>query len=247
MYRERFTEAHAGLPGRALVCRHTLEHVPDVNGFLRAVRTWSAANGEAVVLFEVPDAGRILAECAFWDVYYEHSTYFTAATLATAFRAVGLEPSRVDSVYDGQYLLLEARPGTVVDPDPATAAPVVQAARTFATATAERVEWAAQSLRALRGDGDLVLWQAGGKALSLLTLTGTTGLVAGVVDVNPEKRGRFLPGTGVEILAPIDLRHVRPRHVVVMNAVYLDEIRETLAGLEVEATVRPVEALFEAG
>ena len=80
--------------------------------------------------------------------------------------------------------------------------------------------------------------------MSLLTLTNTDALVAGVVDANRAKRGLFLPGTGVEILAPEDLQGLRPRHVVVMNDVYLDEIATTLAGLRVGASLRPIEALF---
>jgi hypothetical protein len=68
--------------------------------------------------------------------------------------------------------------------------------------------------------------------------------VPGIVDANPAKRGCFLPGTEVEILAPEDLVELRPRHVVVMNDVYLEEIAATLAQLGVDASLRPIEALL---
>ena len=32
---------------------------------------------DTVVLFELPDVERVLREVAFWDVYYEHCSYFT--------------------------------------------------------------------------------------------------------------------------------------------------------------------------
>ena len=241
---ERFSARHARVPGRALVCRHTLEHIPKTRVFLDDVRRWAAANDGADSLFEVPDAGRIIEQKAFWDVYYEHCSYFTDTTLAASFRVAGLEPTRIERVYGDQYLVLEAVPAERAEPEPESAAPVIRSALDFARATEARIRLAASSLEQLHNDGPVVLWQAGGKALSLLTLTNTDALVAGVVDANRAKRGLFLPGTGVEILAPEDLQGLRPRHVVVMNDVYLDEIATTLAGLRVGASLRPIEALF---
>jgi hypothetical protein len=241
---ERFSARHAGLAGRALVCRHTLEHIAGTHAFLADVRLWASENSGAATLFEVPDAGRIMDQGAFWDVYYEHCSYFTDTTLATAFRAAGLEPTRIEHVYGDQYLVLEAVPGERAAPDPDAAAPVVRAALDFGRAAETRIRQAARSLEQLHDDGPVVLWQAGGKALSLLTLTGAEALVPGVVDANPAKRGCFLPGSEVEILAPEDLMALRPRHVVVMNEVYLDEIATTLSQLGVDASLRAIEALF---
>src|SRR5690606_5558175 len=69
-----------------------------------------------LVLFEVPDVGRILRERAFWDIYYEHCSYFTAGSLAGLFRRVGFEVLDVEHAFGGQYLLLLARPaGTEVE------------------------------------------------------------------------------------------------------------------------------------
>jgi len=41
----------------------------------------------------------------------------------------------------------------------------------------------------------------------------------------------FVPGTGQAILGPEELRTINPAAVIVMNGVYVDEIRGTLAGL----------------
>ena len=203
------------------------------------VRGWAEQRSVRSVLFEVPDAGRILEQGAFWDMYYEHCSYFTSGTLAVAFRAAGLEPGRGELVYGGQYLVARGGAGEHVAPDPATAAPVVRAA--LDRRRNERPRRAGGELaRALHADGPVVLWQAGGKALSLLTLTGTENLVPGIVDVNRGKRGRYLPGTGIEILAPEDLQALRPRHVVVLNEVYLDESARCSATCGSEASLRSV-------
>jgi hypothetical protein len=241
---EQFTNAHADIRGRALVCRHTLEHIPRVAEFLRAVRGWSTANAGAPVLFEVPDTGRILAEGAFWDVYYEHCSYFTDATLASTFRVHGFEPERLEEVYDRQYLVLEARPAPPASPNSSLADAVVDATVAFARATDVKIQRAGHVLRALRTEGPVVIWQAGGKALALLTLTGAEEAVSGVVDANPSKRGRYLPGTSSEILGPEDVRALGPRSVVLMNRVYAAEVERSLASLGVDATVLPAERLF---
>ena len=241
---ERFGPEHAAIEGRALVCRHTLEHVSDVRAFLAATRGWAVANDDAPVLFEVPDLGRILAEDAFWDMYYEHCSYLDAETLAAAFRLHGLAPARVEHVYGGQYLVLEARPAEPEPPDPSLGERTVAAATASAARISRSIATAAERLTALGDRKRLVVWQAGGKALALLTLTGTTELVSAVVDVNPAKRGRFLPGTGHAIRGPADLPELDPEVVVLMNPVYVSEVRETLASLRVAAEVVTVDRLL---
>ena len=55
-----------------------------------------------------------------------------------------------------------------------------------------------------------------------------TDEVEAVVDINPHKHGKFLAGTGHEIVAPEALRRLRPDCVVIMNGIYTDEIRADL-------------------
>ena len=52
-----------------------------------------------------------------------------------------------------------------------------------------------------------------------------------VVDINPHKHGKFLAGTGHEIVAPEALARIRPDCVVIMNRIYSDEIRADLERL----------------
>ena len=117
-----------------ILCRHTLEHVHDVAGFLRDVRSGLERAPEAAVVFEVPDTLRILREAAFWDVYYEHCSYFAPGSLARAFRIAGLAPVRLERMFDDQYLLITA--GAVQDssvlPDEEGADEMVDLAGTFA-------------------------------------------------------------------------------------------------------------------
>ena len=242
---QAFGPRHAELAGRALVCRHTLEHVPDVGAFLGLVRAWSEANAGAPVLLELPDAGRIFRETAFWDVYYEHCSYFTGESLATSLGSAGLRPGEVTLAFDGQYLVGDARPGSDPNGSEGEARETVAAAKKFGRAATRRIDRARDTLRRLASHGPVAVWQAGGKALAVLTLTEISGEVAAVVDGNPAKRGLYLPGTDRKILGPSDVAAVRPAHVVVMNAVYVDEVARTVAEAGVEASVVSFESLLE--
>jgi ABC-type hemin transport system substrate-binding protein len=55
--------------------------------------------------------------------------------------------------------------------------------------------------------------------------------VAQVVDINPFKQGKYLPGAGHKVLAPEALLDAPPDTVIVMNPVYLPEIGAQLSDM----------------
>src|SRR2546429_5065209 len=92
-----------------LCCKMTLEHIGQTHRFLSSVR--SVANRkDSVIFFQVPDVGRILKEGAFWDVYYEHCSYFSAASLKHLFTRTGFAVQRIWTGYDDQYLMIVSSP-----------------------------------------------------------------------------------------------------------------------------------------
>ena len=72
--------------------------------------------------------------------------------------------------------------------------------------------------------------------MTFLNVVPGAAAVHAVVDVNPRKHGRFIPGTGHEVVGPDALVADPPDVVLVMNSVYEDEIRSTLAGLGLAST-----------
>jgi hypothetical protein len=58
-----------------------------------------------------------------------------------------------------------------------------------------------------------------------------------VVDINPHKQGRHLPGTGQRIVAPELLKELQPQAVVLMNPMYRQEVEGELRALGVAAEV----------
>ncbi len=233
--RELYSERHASLEPDAIVCRHTLEHIQPVAELMRLIR--STLDGHEVLLFELPDVLRVLREGAFWDMYYEHTTYFSPGSLARLFRVTGFDVVELELAYDDQYILLGARPGAsgtalALEEEPGVVAAAVDGFRTAYEATRER--WRERLTAAERP----VIWGAGSKGVAFLTTLGPGLELA--VDVNPHKQGKFLAGSGVEVVAPDALREYGPDLVVAMNGVYLDEIGQTLSELGVRTALEAV-------
>ena len=57
------------------------------------------------------------------------------------------------------------------------------------------------------------------------------------MDINARKHGRFVPGTGQQVVDPSALAELGVDTVLIMNGLYRDEIAATLAGLGLDATV----------
>ena len=163
--------------------------------------------------FEVPDTGRVLRETAFWDIYYEHCSYFTPGSMARAFRAAGFAPTRLELGFDDQYIQLDAKRGSdeTTLPLEDSAEEVAEEAAAFVARLEDtRALW----LRRLGGADDrgevVAMWGAGSKGVGFLAALGEVAGIACVVDVNPAKHGMFMPGTGHEIVAAGRTRRSRP-------------------------------------
>lgn len=232
-----FDEAYGPLDADAVVCRHTLEHIPDVRTFLTRIRAAIATRKDTVLLFELPDALRVLEEAAFWDVYYEHCSYFSAGSLARLFEACGFEVLDLGLAYDDQYLILEARPADRIESGAVDDIARLRAGiGTFTSGYAAMVDaWNERLAAVAASGGKSVIWGASSKGVSFLAAAGQH--VEAAVDINPHKHGTFMAGTGHPVIAPGDLVDVAPDLVVVMNPVYLSEIAHDLDQLGVETQV----------
>lgn len=241
---ELYGPQHFELPADIVVCRHTLEHIPDVADFVQLIRRGAVDRPGVTVLWEVPDTLRVLDEVAFWDLYYEHTSYFTPGSLARLFRRSGFDILDLRLEFDDQYIVMEAR----LAGDSATPPSPIEddLARTLASVEAFRIgyqrdiERRAAQLRAFRQDGKrIVIWGAGSKGVAYLVALGDVGGIDVAVDVNPFKQGMYLAGTGKRTVAPADLLEIQPDVVIAMNPIYLGEIRASLDALDVNAQLIP--------
>jgi hypothetical protein len=200
----------------------------------------TGGRGEVDVFFETPDVARVLAEGAFWDIYYEHCSYFTLGSHARLFRRAGFDVTRLYLAYDDQYIIQYARPGE--RGTPLAVEHDLERVRALAAAFPARVEevragWI-EFIRSRHAAGRrIAIWGGGSKGVAFITTNGTENQIDHVVDVNPHKQGKYLPGAGNEIIAPEALVDEPPDTVIVMNPVYLAEIRAQLASLGLDPEV----------
>jgi SAM-dependent methyltransferase len=219
-----------------VLCRHTLEHVAAVRPFLRSIRDGIGGRDDVWVVFETPDASRVLSEGAFWDIYYEHCSYFNLGTHAGLFRRERFDVVGLSVVYGDQYIVQYAKPAQRVTGRRFAAEYDFGTIRELVAVFPARVQkmqsmWLARIRSAAKRSQRIVLWGGGSKSVSFLTTLGLQDEIAAVVDLNPYRQGCFLPGSGHEVVAPATLTSINPAVVVVMNPVYLAEIRTELARL----------------
>ena len=78
-----------------------------------------------------------------------------------------------------------------------------------------------------------MVWGSGGKGISFLNALKADDVFQAVIDINPCRQGKFIPGTGHEIVAPDWIARHRPHVVVISNPLYEAEIRAMAAQLGV--------------
>ena len=219
------------LTGDLVLSRHLMEHVPNVKEFLGWLSTSTRNTPDATLFTEVPDVLRVLREGAFWDVYYEHCSYFTLGSLGRTLEKTGLSVTDLRMGFENQYLLAEA----AVEPSRVTAIPddieeIAKAVDFFAGTAKEQVAHWRDRIGAVQEKGDAVaVWGGGSKAVAFLSTLGLPPPT--VVDINPHKQGKWLPGTAVEVSQPEALAKLEPRLVVAMNPIYLQEIARDLRAM----------------
>lgn len=238
--RDFFSEGHAGRQADFVACKMTLEHIRRPQEFLRiAVRV--ARRPDGVVFIQVPEALRIVRDCAFEDIYYEHCSYFTAGSLSRVFESLGFEVANTEITYGEQYLTVEARPANGSGLPHRTESDLAELTALVASFPARfrrRVEHWGERLNDWTVAGKrVVIWGSGSKGVSFLTTLSGTDVVSHAVDINPFRRGHFMPATAQPIVAPPDLTALQPHVVIVMNRVYAPEIRTTLNGFGLDPEI----------
>jgi SAM-dependent methyltransferase len=229
-----YSDAYTGIKADFVCCKMTLEHIRDVGDFVATVRKAVGDNPATTVFFQVPDVTRVLEEFAFWDIYYEHCSYFSLGSIARLFRAKGFEVLDLWRDYGDQYLMIDARPASQPtqpslpqeDDLPALAAQV----KKFRESVPSILDTWKQTVRGAVAQGQkVVLWGSGSKGVAFLTTLGLCNEIAYTVDINPNKRSTYMAGTGQSVVLPEFLEEYRPDLVILMNPLYQEEVRQDLA------------------
>ena len=230
--RDYYSEKYADYQSDLIICRHTLEHIPNPASFLKTLRCNIGNTFKPKIFFEVPNALDTFHRSSIWDIIYEHCCYFSSVSLSNAFTNFGFQVTNTKEEYRGQFLCLEAIPSkntrnlnyqqteafTQLQHDVAI----------FRSKFQQQVDyWRAKLQEIARKNLRVVLWGAGSKGVTFLNIL-QEQQIKYVVDINPHKENKYIPGTGQQIVSPNFLIDYQPDIVIVMNPIYENEIRQML-------------------
>lgn len=232
-YREFYAPKHGRLGADFICCRHTLEHIYQTRDFLQQLRDSLGLSHKPVIFFEIPQVNRILDSLAFWDIYYEHCSYFSPGSLGRLFRSTGFEILDMRLDYSHQYLLIEVIP---CDAPSKKFFPIEESIdeqqhriEQFQTRVQEQLgQWRRRLKQLKAANKKVVVWGGGSKSVGFLTNFADLKLIDYVVDINPHMENNFIPGIGSQYVQPRYLVEYQPDTVIITNGVYQQEITEQL-------------------
>ena len=223
-----YSEKYSYIQPEFVCCKMTLEHIQETGEFIRMVRRTIGNRPETIVFFQVPDVVRILKETAFWDIYYEHCSYFSPGSMSRLFRQCGFEILDLKRNYEDQYLLLTAKPKVsisnphMLEEDPEF---LSQQINQFSQNYRLKLGQWQDTLSRLTSSGQkIVVWGASSKTVAFFSTLHIQNAIRYAVDINPNKHNTYIAGTGQKIAIPEFLKEYQPDVVIIMNPVYQDEI-----------------------
>jgi methyltransferase family protein/C-methyltransferase-like protein len=210
-----------------IICsRHTIEHVPDVHGFVSALAAPMTTKARRLFI-ETPDANWILRQTAFQDFFYEHCSIYTPAAMARILADYGLA-AETTPVYDGQYMWTEAQLSADIPPPDVTGGYSL-AKDYIEKSTAMLANWDG-FIQERVPFGPVAVWGAASKGVTftllLAQMQGGQAGIACAIDLNEAKQDCFMPISGTPIVSPKAAQDMGVATVIIMNPNYTDEIKQ---------------------
>lgn len=234
--KDNYSEKYSYYQCDFIVCKMTLEHIPNPYDFLSMIRRSIGSKSDTTIFFQVPDVTRILKDTGFEDIYYEHCSYFSPGSIASLFQNCGFDILHLSNTFDNQYLTLEAQ---LAKEDISSAFHYKDLNQlkgyieTFQSDFQNKLAFWQEKLNETKDNGKrAVLWGSGSKAVAFLTTLNIKDKIEYVVDINPFKHGYYVSGTGQKIIPPRFLKEYQPDLIIIMNAIYKSEIEKEVDNLE---------------
>jgi SAM-dependent methyltransferase len=211
------------------VANNVLAHVPDINDFVAGFALLLKPDG--VASFEFPHLMRLVGEGQFDTIYHEHFSYLSLTAVQRIFGLGGLTVFDVEEypthggslrVYAQRSDRGKRKPTPRVDAMLQREADAGVSSQSYYAgfqARTDRVkdEFLRFLIDAKKNGKTTVGYGAAAKGITLLNYAGVRkDLLPFVVDLNPAKQGKFLPGSRIPIVEEKRLRETRPDYVLIL-------------------------------
>jgi SAM-dependent methyltransferase len=234
--------ANRGMTADLTAANNVLAHVPDINDFVAGFSRLLKPQG--VATFEFPHLLRLVADCQFDTIYHEHFSYLSLSAVKTIFSANGLSVFDVQeiSTHGGSLRVFAQRSDTgkheVTSRVDALLLREVSAGVTSANyyggfqPRADKIkdDLLVFLIQAKREGKSVGAYGAAAKGNTLTNYAGVrSSLLPWVVDSNPAKQGKYLPGSRIPIVNEQYLRQVKPDFVLILPWNLRAEVTSQLA------------------
>ncbi|MBK9238268.1 MAG: class I SAM-dependent methyltransferase [Rhodoferax sp.] len=234
--------ARAGRQADLIAANNVLAHVPDINDFVAGFTRLLKPQG--VATFEFPHLLRLVRQNQFDTVYHEHYSYLSLTALESVFARNGLAVFDVQELptHGGSLRLFAQRADLGQRPITGAVARLRDMERAAGMQTnvfyqglqaaAERVkdDLVAFLIDAKRQGLRVGAYGAAAKGNTLLNFAGVRpDLLPYVVDKNPAKQGKFMPGSRIPIVDEAHMRAHQPDRVLILPWNLHEEVMAQLA------------------
>ena len=212
-----------------MTANNVLAHVPDINDFVAGFAT--LLKPEGVATFEFPHVMNLIEERQFDTIYHEHFSYLSFMTVVNIFNANGLAVFDVEQLptHGGSLRVYAQRKDvgkhsinqSVVEllrREDAAGMNIAKYYQGF-QANADKVknDFLSFLLEAKRAGKTVAGYGAAAKGNTLLNYAGIRlDLLPYVVDLNPSKQNKFLPGSRIPIVVEAVIKQKKPDYIVIL-------------------------------
>lgn len=221
---------------------NVLAHVPDINDFVAGFEVLLKPDG--VSTFEFPHLLRLVTENQFDTIYHEHYSYLSLTTVKQIFEKNGLSVFDVEelSTHGGSLRVYAQRMDTGLRELSQNVMSLLECEAAagmnsiaFYSGFQEKANKVKNDLlvfliEAKQAGKSVAGYGAAAKGNTLLNYAGVRAdLLPYVVDRNPAKQDKFLPGCRIPIVVESYLKQNRPDYVVILPWNLHSEVVEQLA------------------
>jgi SAM-dependent methyltransferase len=226
-----------------IIANNVLAHVPDVNDFVAGIGILLKDDGIATL--EFPHLQNLVSYNQFDTIYHEHFSYFSFGTVVRIFREHGLSVFDVKELRThGGSLRIYVQRDQGSYPQTAAVEGLVRREEQAGVCTTayyadfqRRVEDIKNDLLGFLLDAKakahrVAAYGAAAKGSTLINYAGVrSDLIPYVVDKNPAKKGKFLPGSRIPVVDIERILQEKPDYVIVLPWNIRDEIEADLCAI----------------
>jgi len=229
-----------GSPADLTIANNVLAHVPDINDFVKGFTTLLANDG--VATFEFPHLLTLVDQVAFDTIYHEHYSYLSLFAIDQVFQVNGLSVFDVEEIptHGGSLRVYAQRTDTGQRMRTSAVEALLKRELDAGVNTSAYYEDFQRKVAELKNrflqflldhsDEMVIGYGAAAKANTLINYAGVRpDLIQFVVDRNPNKYGKFLPGSKIPVLEEEEISRLKPGFIIIFPWNIKQEIIEQLA------------------